>query len=114
MRNRTPAAPCRRQTGCGSKGNETAQVTAEEVQAVVEGAEHTHQRGGLFYSEMQMFRRIENQCRIEDGEAERREDLNEEKCSRSFRSLSETACEKVHPAFLLSLDVPGNVKRCQL
>ena len=30
-----------------------AEVTAEEVQAVVEGAEHTHQRGGLLYSEMQ-------------------------------------------------------------
>src|SRR5262245_26889546 len=34
-----------------------AQVTAEEVQAVVECAEHAHQRGGLFHAEMQMLRR---------------------------------------------------------
>ena len=63
-----------------------AQVTAEEVQAVVEGAEHTHQRGGLFHAEMQMLRRVEDQGRVEDGEAERREDLNEEQRSRSLRS----------------------------
>ena len=55
-----------------------AEITAEEVQAVVEGAEHTHQRGGLLYSEMQMLRRVKSQGRVEDGEAERREDLNEE------------------------------------
>ena len=55
-----------------------AQVTAEEVQAVVEGAEHAHQRGGLFHAEMQMLRRVEDQRRVENGEAERREDLNEE------------------------------------
>ena len=63
-----------------------AQVTAEEVQAVVECAEHAHQRGGLFYSEMQMLRRVENQRRVEDGETERREDLNEEQRGRSLRS----------------------------
>ena len=77
-----------------------AQVTAKEVQAVVEGAEHTHQRGGLFHAEMQMFRRVEDQRRIEDREAERREDLNEEQRSRSLRSLCKTACEKLHPALL--------------
>src|SRR5205814_7849100 len=71
---------------------ETAtQVTAEEVQAVVECAEHTHQRGGLFHAEMQMLRRVEDQGRVEDGEAERREDLNEEQRSRSLRSRGEKA-----------------------
>ena len=77
-----------------------AQVTAEEVQAVIECAEHTHQRGGLLYAEMQMLRRVEDQGRVEDGEAERREDLNEEQRGRSLRSLSKTACEKLHPALL--------------
>ena len=39
------------------------QITAEQVQAVVECAEHAHQRGGRFHAEMQMLRRIENQRR---------------------------------------------------
>ena len=77
-----------------------AQVTAEEVQAVVECAEHTHQRGGRFHAKMQMLRRVEDQRRVEDGEAERREDLNEEQRGRSLRSFSKTACEKLHPALL--------------
>src|SRR4029077_18306137 len=55
-----------------------AEVTAEKVQAVVECAEHAHQRGGRFHAEMQVFRRVEDQGRVEDGEAECREDLNEE------------------------------------
>ena len=49
---------------------------------------------------MQMLRRVEDQRRVEDGEAERREDLNEEQRGRSLRSVGETACEKFHPALL--------------
>ncbi len=86
-----------------------AQVTAEEVQAVVERAEDTHQRGGLFHAEMQMLRRVEDERRVEDGEAERREDLDEEERGRSLRGLGEAACEKFHPA-LLCRATPGNVK----
>src|SRR6266704_2834564 len=70
------------------------------MQAVVEGAEHTHQCGGLLYSEMQMLRRVEDQRRIEDGEAERREDLNEEQRSRSLRSRGEKALERFHLGLL--------------
>src|SRR6266540_5827847 len=70
-----------------------AEVTAEEVQAVVEGAEYAHQRGGLLYSKIQMLRRVEYQGRVEDGEAERRENLNEEQRSRSLRSRGEKALE---------------------
>ena len=66
-----------------------AQVAAEEVQAVVEGAEHAHQRRGHFHRELQMLRRVEDQRRVEDGEAERREDLNEEQHGRSLRSRGE-------------------------
>src|SRR5947199_723147 len=77
-----------------------AQVTAEEVQAVVKGAEHAHQRGGLFHAEMQMLRRVEDQGRVEDGEAERREDLNEEQRGRSLRSCGEKALERIHPGLL--------------
>ena len=76
------------------------QVTAEKVQTVVKCAEHTHQRGGLLYSEMQMLRRVEDQRRVENGEAERREDLNEEQRSRSLRSRGEKALERVHPALV--------------
>src|SRR5438067_10495363 len=47
-----------------------------------------------------MLRGVENQSRVEDGEAERREDLNEEQHCRSLRSVGETAFEKVHPALL--------------
>src|SRR5205085_1083616 len=37
-----------------------AQVTAEEVQAVVKGAEHAHQRGGCFHGKLQMLQRVED------------------------------------------------------
>src|SRR4029453_806110 len=70
------------------------------MQAVVEGAEHAHQRGGLFHAEMQVLRRVEDQRRVKDCEAERREDLNEEQRSCSLRSVGETTCEKLHPALL--------------
>jgi hypothetical protein len=76
-----------------------AQITAEEVQTVVEGAEHTHQRGGLLYSEMQMLRCVEDQRRIEDSEAERGENLNEEQRGRSLRSRREKT-RFFHPALL--------------
>src|SRR5439155_1843211 len=75
-----------------------AQVTAEEVQAVVERAEHAHQGGGLFHAEMQMLRRVEDQGRIENSEAERREDLNEEQRCRSLRSRGEKALERFDEA----------------
>ena len=68
-----------------------AQVTPEEVQTVVECAEHAHQRGGRFHAELQMLRRVEDQGRVEDGEAERRKDLNEEQRGRSLRSRGEKA-----------------------
>ena len=77
-----------------------AQVTSEKVQAVVECAEHAHQRGGIFHAEVQMLRRVEDQRRVKNGEAERREDLNEEQRSRSLRSVGETACEKLDQALL--------------
>src|SRR5213075_556080 len=80
-----------------------AQVTAEEMQAVVECAEHAHQRRGRFHAELQMLRRVENQGRVEDGEAERREDLNEEKRSRSLRSCGEKAFEGFHVSDLDSV-----------
>ena len=86
-----------------------AQVTAEKVQAVVEGAEHTHQRSGHFHRELQMLRRVEDQRRVKDGEAERGEDLNEEQRGRSLRSRGEKAFERSHRA-LISAATPGDVK----
>jgi len=56
-----------------------------------------------------MLRRVKDQRRVKDGEAERREDLNEEQRGRSFRSRGETAFEKFHPA-AISLAAPGDVK----
>ena len=50
-----------------------------------------------------MLRRVEDQRRVENGEAERREDLNEEQHGRSLRSRCETAFEKFHPVFLCRL-----------
>ncbi len=73
-----------------------AQVAAEEVQAVVERAEHAHQRSGHFHRELQMLRRVEDQRRVKNGEAERREDLNEEQRGRSLRSRRETLFEEFH------------------
>ena len=78
----------------------SAQVTAEEMQAVVERAEHAHQRGGCFHAELQMLRRVENQRRIKNGEPQRREDLNKEQHRGSLWSVGKTACEKFHPVFL--------------
>src|SRR5437899_9974961 len=77
-----------------------AQVAAEEVQAVVERAEYTHERRSRFHAEMEVLRRVEDQGRIEDGEAERRENLNEKQRSRSLRDLGEKALERFHPALL--------------
>src|SRR2546430_5880881 len=77
-----------------------AEVTAEEVQAVVERAEYTHQRRSRLHAEMEVLRRVEDQRRIEDGEAERRENLNEKQRSRSLRSLGEAACQKFDQALL--------------
>ena len=79
------------------------------MQAVVESAEHAHQRRGLFHRELQVLRRVEDQRRVEDGEAERREDLNEEQRGRSLRSRGEKAFGRFHRA-LLSLAAPGDVK----
>src|SRR4029077_5567232 len=77
-----------------------AKVTAEKVQAVVESAEHTHQRGGLFPADIEMLGRHGEEGRVDNGEAERREDLNEEQDGRSLRSPCETAFEKFHPGLL--------------
>src|SRR5205814_9439917 len=53
---------------------------------------------------MQMLRRVEDQGRVEDGEAERREDLNEEQRSRSLRDLGEkTRFDEVDAHHLRSL-----------
>ncbi len=41
------------------------------MQAVIERAEHTHQRGRLLRAEVQMLGRVENQGRVKDGEPER-------------------------------------------
>src|SRR6476469_8984425 len=49
---------------------------------------------------MQMLRRVEDQRRIENSEAERREDLNEEQRSRSLRSRGEKTLGRSHPGFL--------------
>ena len=56
----------------------TTEITAEEVKAVVERAEHTHQRSSFLYSETEMLRRVEDKRRVENSETERRKDLNEE------------------------------------
>ncbi len=66
-----------------------AEVATEKVQTIVEGTEHAHQRSGRFHAELQMLRRVEDQRRVEDGEAERRKDLNEEQRGRSLRSRGE-------------------------
>ncbi len=86
-----------------------AQVAAEEMQPVVERAKHAHQRCRLFCREMQMLRRVEDQRRVKNGEAERRKDLNEEEHGRSLRSRGEKAFDRRHRA-LLSLAAPGDVK----
>jgi len=82
------------------------------VQAVIERAEHTHQRSGLLYSETQMLRRVEHQRRVEDSEAERREDLNEKQRSRSLRSPGEktlASFDKLRRPENLALRVTFNV-----
>ncbi len=68
------------------------------MQAVVECAEHAHQRGGRFHAELQVLRRVKDQGRVEDREAERREDLNEEQRSRSLRNPREKALERFDEA----------------
>src|SRR5438128_296108 len=68
-----------------------AEIATEEVQAVIESAEHAHQRGRFLHPEMQMLRRVEDQRRVEDGEPERGKYLNEEQRGRSLRSRGEKA-----------------------
>src|SRR5207248_3565542 len=67
------------------------QVTAEEMQAVVERAKHAHQRSGHFHRELQMLGRVEDQRRVKDGEAERRKNLNKKQHGRSLRSCGREA-----------------------
>ena len=74
------------------------------MQTVVEGAEHTHQRGGLFHAELQMLRRVKDQRRVKNSEAERRKNLDEEQRGRSFRSRGEALFEKLHPAAISLAD----------
>ena len=73
-----------------------AEIAAEEMQTVVKGAEHTHQRRGCFHAELQMLRRVKDERRVENSEAERREDLNEEQRGRSLWGCGETAGQKFH------------------
>src|SRR5438132_1421473 len=47
-----------------------------------------------------MLRRVEDQGRVQDGEAERRENLNEEQRGRSLRNRGEKAFERFHPALI--------------
>src|ERR1043166_7421408 len=47
-----------------------------------------------------MLCRVEDQRRVEHGEAERRKDLNEKERGRPLRSPGKTAFEKFHPASL--------------
>jgi hypothetical protein len=56
-----------------------------------------------------MLRRVEDQRRVKNGEAERREDLNEEQRGRSLRSRGEKAFERFHPV-AISPAAPCNVK----
>src|SRR5436309_6075830 len=56
-----------------------------------------------------MLRRVEDQCRVKNGEAERREDLNEEQRGRSLRSRGEEAFKRLHRA-LISAATPTDVK----
>src|ERR1700730_2110225 len=49
-----------------------------------------------------MFRRVENQRRVKNGEPERRENLNKEQHSRSLDGGKST-CESFHPALLCRL-----------
>ena len=78
------------------------EVTSEEMKAIVESAEHTHQRCGLFYSETEMLRRVEDERRVENSETKRGKDLNKEQRGGSLRSLGEAACEKFHPVLLVA------------
>src|SRR5205085_8566722 len=70
------------QVAIGKKA--AAEITAEQVQSVIERAEHAHQRRRQFGVQLQMFRRIENQRRIENSEPERGKDLNEKQRGRSL------------------------------
>ncbi len=86
----------------------SAQVTPEEVQAIVESAKYAHQRSGYFHRELQMLRRVENQGRVKNGEPKRREDLNKEQHSRS-RNCGEPVFERIHPVAIWTA-TPNNVK----
>ena len=57
-----------------------------------------------------MLRRVEDQGRVKDGEAERRENLDEEQRDRSLGSREKRRLRNCIRQFL-SLDPPGNVKR---
>ena len=71
--------------------------------ATSRAAETFDQSAGISYDRATFLPRSKN------GEAERREDLNEEQRGRSLRSRGEKAFERFHRA-LLSLAVPGDVK----
>ena len=57
-----------------------------------------------------MLRRVKDQRRVKNGEAERREDLNEKQRGRPLRSSREPAFKKSHPVAPISLASQGDVK----
>ena len=73
-----------------------AQVTAEEMQAVIESAKHAHQRRGRFHRELEMLRRVENQRRVKDGEPQRRKDLDKKQHRGSLGSRGESMSKEFH------------------
>ena len=55
-----------------------AEVTAEHVQAIVEGAEYAHHGVGAAFVEAQPLGGVQHQRGVKHGEAQRGEDLDEE------------------------------------
>ena len=75
-----------------------AEIAAEQVQAVIESAKHAHQGRGHFHRQLEMLRRVKDERRIKNREAERREDLNEEERGRPLRSFREETFFRIHRA----------------
>ena len=89
----------RGEVGLGQEGQERrqeapAEVPAEQVQAVVERSEHTHEGCRLFRGKPEVLRGVQDQRRIEQRKDDRGKDLHEKQHAGALRYVRELALDR--------------------
>src|SRR3546814_8219383 len=67
----------------------SAEITAEQMQSVVERTEHAHHGGRVLDRKFEVLGRVQHQRRIQNRESQRRKDLDEEQRAGACRNPRE-------------------------